>query len=48
MKNEQETTQSQLALLAALARNRGELDATTLERLLKLVGAMKPEPIPPR
>jgi hypothetical protein len=44
MKNEQETTQSQLALLAALARNRGELDATTLERLLKLVGAMKPEP----
>jgi hypothetical protein len=46
MKNEQETTQSQLALLAALARNRGELDATTLERLLKLVGAMKPEPTP--
>jgi hypothetical protein len=44
MKNEQETTQSQLALLAALARNRGELDATTLERLLKLVGPTKPEP----
>jgi hypothetical protein len=44
MKNEQETTQSQLALLAALARNRGELDASTLERLLKLVGAIKPEP----
>lgn len=43
MKNEQETTRSQLALLAALARNRGELDATTLERLLKLV-APKPEP----
>jgi hypothetical protein len=44
MTNEQETTRSQLALLAALARNRGELDATTLERLLKLVDAMKPEP----
>jgi hypothetical protein len=44
MKNEQETTRSQLALLAALARNRGELDATTLERLLKLVGATGPEP----
>jgi hypothetical protein len=44
MKNEQETTQSQLALLAALARNRGELDASTLERLLKLVGAIEPEP----
>jgi hypothetical protein len=44
MKNEQETTRSQLALLAALARNRGELDATTLERLLKLVGSTRPEP----
>jgi arginine repressor len=44
MKNEQETTQSELALLAALARNRGELDASTLERLLKQVGAIKPEP----
>ena len=43
MKNEQEPTRSQLALLAALARNRGELDASTLERLLKLV-APKPEP----
>jgi hypothetical protein len=42
MKNEQDQTRSQLALLAALARNRGELDATTLERLLKLVGALKP------
>ena len=38
MKSEQETTQTQqLALLAALARNRGELDAATLERLLRLV-----------
>ena len=44
MENEPETTRSQLALLAALARNRGELDATTLERLLKLVGATRPEP----
>jgi arginine repressor len=44
MKNEQESTRSQLALVAALARNRGELDATTLERLLKLVGALKAEP----
>ncbi len=42
MKNDQETTRRQLALLAALARNRGELDATTLERLLRLVGALKP------
>jgi hypothetical protein len=38
MKSEQETTRAQqLALLAALARNRGELDAATLERLLRLV-----------
>jgi hypothetical protein len=44
MENEQETTRAQLALLAALARNRGELDATTLERLLKLVGATRPKP----
>jgi hypothetical protein len=45
MQNEQETQQqSQLALLAALARNRGELDASTLERLLKLVAPTKPEP----
>lgn len=42
MRNQPETTRSQLALLAALARNRGELDATTLERLLRLVGAVKP------
>jgi hypothetical protein len=42
MKNQPETTRSQLALLAALARNRGELDATTLERLLRLVGTVKP------
>jgi hypothetical protein len=44
MPNEPETTRSQLALLAALARNRGELDASTLERLLKLVSPPKPEP----
>jgi len=37
MKSEQVTTRAQLALLAALARNRGELDAATLERLLRLV-----------
>ena len=43
MKNEPEATPSQLALLAALARTRGELDASTLERLLKLV-APKPQP----
>ena len=42
MKNQPETTRSQLALLAALARNRGELDATTLERLLRLVEAPRP------
>jgi hypothetical protein len=42
MKSEQDTTRAQqLALLAALARNRGELDAATLERLLRLV-APKP------
>ena len=44
MASEQDATRSQLALLAALARNRGELDATTLERLLKLVSATRPEP----
>jgi hypothetical protein len=37
MKSEQETTRAQHALLAALARNRGELDAATLERQLRLV-----------
>jgi hypothetical protein len=42
MKNQPETTRSQLALLAALARNRGELDASTLERLLRLVSNVKP------
>jgi arginine repressor len=42
MKNEQDQTRSQLALVAALAKNRGELDAATLERLLRLVGALKP------
>ena len=35
-------TRAQLALVSALARNRGELDAATLERLLRLVGALKP------
>jgi arginine repressor len=42
MKNEPDPTRSQLALVAALAKNRGELDAATLERLLRLVGALKP------
>ena len=42
MKDQPETTRGQLALLAALARNRGELDASTLERLLRLVGTVKP------
>jgi arginine repressor len=42
MKTEQEQTRSQLALVAALAKNRGELDAATLERLLRLVGVLKP------
>jgi hypothetical protein len=42
MKSQPQTTRSQLALLAALARNRGELDARTLERLLRLVEAPKP------
>jgi hypothetical protein len=42
MKNEQDQTRSQLALVAALAKNRGELDAATLERLPRLVGALKP------
>jgi hypothetical protein len=42
MKSQQETTRAQLALLAALARNRGELDATTLERLLRLVETPRP------
>ena len=37
-----DSTRSQLALLTALARNRGELDAATLERLLKLVALPKP------
>jgi hypothetical protein len=42
MKNQPDSTRAQLALLAALARNRGELDASTLERLLRLVGNVKP------
>jgi hypothetical protein len=42
MKDEHDQTRRQLALVAALAKNRGELDAVTLERLLRLVGAMKP------
>jgi hypothetical protein len=41
MKSQQDTTRKQLALLTALARNRGELDAATLERLLRLVGTVK-------
>jgi hypothetical protein len=44
MKDENDQTRSQLALVAALAKNRGELDAATLERLLRLVGALKPAP----
>jgi hypothetical protein len=42
MKSKLEAERSRLALLAALARNRGELDARTLERLLRLVEAPKP------
>lgn len=42
MKGEPQQTRSQLALVAALAKNRGELDAATLERLLRLVGTLKP------
>ena len=41
MKSTKET-RAQLALVSALGRNRGELDAATLERLLRLVGALKP------
>ncbi|HSK15007.1 MAG TPA: hypothetical protein VK915_02460 [Gaiellaceae bacterium] len=41
MKTEQPTTPAQQALLAALSRNRGELDAATLERLLRLAGGAK-------
>jgi hypothetical protein len=37
-----DTEQSRLALLAALARNRGELDAETLRRLLQLVEPARP------
>ena len=42
MESKQDQTRSQLALVAALAKNRGELDAATLERLLRLVGVLKP------
>jgi hypothetical protein len=42
MAGEKDSNRAQLALLGALARNRGELDAATLERLLRLVGALKP------
>jgi hypothetical protein len=42
MQTQQEPTRAQLALLAALARNRGELDAATLERLLRLVSGVRP------
>jgi hypothetical protein len=41
MKSELET-RAQLALVSALGRNRGELDAKQLERLLRLVGALPP------
>jgi hypothetical protein len=41
MKAQQTTTPAQQALLAALFRNRGELDAATLERLLRLAGASR-------
>ena len=41
MKTEQQATPAQQALLAALARNRGEQDAATLERLLRLTGEAK-------
>jgi hypothetical protein len=42
MASEKDSTRAQLALLAALARNRGELDARTLERLLRLVETPRP------
>jgi hypothetical protein len=42
MKSQQEIERARLALLAALAHNRGELDARTLERLLRLVEAPRP------
>lgn len=42
MAGKEDSNRAQLALIAALARNRGELDATTLERLLRLVGALEP------
>lgn len=42
MKSQLET-RAQLALVSALARNRGELDAEQLERLLRLVGVLPPK-----
>jgi hypothetical protein len=42
MQAHKDETRAQLALVSALSRNRGELDAATLERLLRLVGALKP------
>lgn len=42
MTGKKDTARAQHALLAALARNRGELDAATLERLLRLVAALEP------
>ena len=42
MKSSEDTNRTQHALLSALARNRGELDAATLERLLRLGGALQP------
>jgi len=35
-------TRKQLALLAALARNRGELDPVRLESLLRRLAALEP------
>jgi hypothetical protein len=37
-----EAERVQRAILAALARNRGELDAAKLERLLRLLGPPSP------
>jgi hypothetical protein len=42
MANSPDAERVQRALLAALARNRGELDPAKLERLLRLLGAARP------
>jgi hypothetical protein len=39
-------TSKQLALLAALARNRGELDPVRLQDLLRRLAALEPAPRP--